>query len=259
MIAVPGFERRRHISRHIRDLIRNQEAKRGLLIAFEGPDGSGKTTQRKLFKSWLKSEGQDVITTKWNSSELMKPVVKARKAAHSLSPQEYSLLHAADFRYRLETDILPALWEGKTVIADRYLFTALARDSARGLPLDWLLKIYSPVFWPDMVLYFSVSPEVSGARIAADRDPSFYEAGQDVTNLSDPQESYQQFISRVIREYESLALIFRFAMVDAAQPIYEQHRVVRSLYLGDRRRPWADRNEEALVDWLVQNPRLAGE
>src|SRR5256885_2121977 len=100
--------------------------RRGLLIAFEGPDGSGKTTQRKLFKSWLKSEGHDVFTTKWNSSMLVKPLVKARKAARSLSPEEFCLLHAADFRYRLETEVLPALWAGKTVVADRYLFTALA-------------------------------------------------------------------------------------------------------------------------------------
>src|SRR5438128_9201291 len=85
---------------------------RGLLIAFEGPDGSGKTTQRKLFKNWLKSEGQDVVTTKWNSSALVKPLVKARKLARSLSPEEFCLLHAADFRYRLENEVLPALWRG---------------------------------------------------------------------------------------------------------------------------------------------------
>src|SRR5947207_4237658 len=172
------------------ELIQSREQKRGLLIAFEGPDGSGKTTQRKLFKSWLKSEGHDVVTTKWNSSMLVKPLVKARKAARSLSPEEFCLLHAADFRYRLETEVLPALWAGKTVVADRYLFTALARDAARGLELDWLLEVYHPLFWPDMVFYFSVSPETSGKRIAAERAPTYYEAGQDVTEIADPLESY---------------------------------------------------------------------
>jgi dTMP kinase len=82
-----------------------------------------------------------VVTTKWNSSPVVKPLVKARKAARSLSPEEFCLLHAADFRHRLETEILPALWEGKTVIADRYLFTALARDAARGLERDWILHL----------------------------------------------------------------------------------------------------------------------
>ncbi len=257
MNGVTGLRRRREIGRRIHDLISAREQTRGLLIAFEGPDGSGKTTQRKLFKTWLRSEGQEVVTTKWNSSLLVKPVVKARKAAHALSPEEFSLLHAADFRYRLETEILPALWGGKTVVADRYLFTGLARDSARGLELDTLLTFYSPLFWPDIVFYFSVSPQTSGQRIAATREPKFYEAGQDVTEIEDPLESYFRFITRVIREYESLALIFQFVTVDAEQSIYEQHRTIRDLYQSGRRRPWLERNREALVDWLVQNPRLA--
>ena len=135
--------------------------RRGLLVAFEGPDGSGKTTQRKLFKTWLKSEGYDVTTTKWNSSDLIKPIIKSRKAVRALSPEEFSLLHAADFRHRVEQKILPALWAGRLVIADRFLFTGLARDVARGLDLDWVLKLYQPLVWPDIVFYFSVSPGTS--------------------------------------------------------------------------------------------------
>src|SRR5256885_12509672 len=84
--------------------------RRGLLIAFEGPDGSGKTTQRKLFRTWLRAEGYDVVTTKWNSSELIKPLIKSRKSIHALSPEEFSLLHSADFRHRVEQEVLPALW-----------------------------------------------------------------------------------------------------------------------------------------------------
>ena len=143
--------------------------RRGLLVAFEGPDGSGKTTQRKLFKTWLKSEGYDVVTTKWNSSDLIKPIIKSRKAVRALSPEEFSLLHGADFRHRVEQVILPALWDGKLVIADRFLFTGLARDVARGLDLDWVLKLYQPLLWPDLVFYFSVSPVTSGKRVTAMR------------------------------------------------------------------------------------------
>src|SRR4026209_2579802 len=119
--------------------------RRGLLVAFEGPDGSGKTTQRKLFKTALKADGYDVVTTKWNSSDLIKPIIKSRKAVRVLSPEEFSLLHGADFRHRVEQVILPALWEGKLVIADRFLLTGLARDVARGLDLDWVLKLYQPL------------------------------------------------------------------------------------------------------------------
>ena len=92
------------------------------------PTDPGKTTQRKLFKTWLKAEGYDVVTTKWNSSDLIKPIIKSRKAVRALSPEEFSLLHAADFRHRVEHKILPALWNGQLVIADRFLFTGLARD-----------------------------------------------------------------------------------------------------------------------------------
>jgi dTMP kinase len=229
----------------------NPKERRGLLVAFEGPDGSGKTTQRKLFKTWLKAEGYDVVTTKWNSSELIKPLIRSRKAVRALSPEEFSLLHAADFRHRVEQVILPALWAGKLVIADRFLFTGLARDVARGLDFDWVLKLYQPLVWPDMVFYFSVSPITSGRRVTATRTPNFYEAGQDVTDLPDPVESYQRFISRVIREYESLALVFNFVTVDAEQSISEQHHHIRNLFREGAGCPWSDWNVDAVSEWLA--------
>src|SRR5213592_4741136 len=98
-MTAPARARSRLTTKRLEELVRAREEKRGLLIAFEGPDGSGKTTQRKLFKSWLTGEGHDVVTTKWNSSLFVKPLVRARKEARSLSPEEFSLLHAADFRY----------------------------------------------------------------------------------------------------------------------------------------------------------------
>src|SRR5712691_2979659 len=181
----------RQTRQRIREHFANPTERRGLLIAFEGPDGSGKTTQRKLFKTWLKSEGHDVVTTKWNSSDLIKPLIKSRKAIHVLSAEEFSLLHAADFRHRVEQEILPALWDGKLVIADRFLFTGLARDVVRGLDLGWVLKLYQPLLWPDLVFYFSVTAATSGQRVTATRLPTFYEAGQDVTSVEDPVARFQ--------------------------------------------------------------------
>ena len=248
-------ENPKQLARRLCDQIQNRGKDRGLLIAFEGPDGSGKTTQRKLFKEWLVGEGYDVVTTKWNSSKLIKPIIKARKNMRSINQQEFCLLHAADFRHRLENEMMPALVAGKMVVADRFLFTALARDAARGLELDWLLHIYSPLYWPDIVFYFSVSPETSGKRIAATRTPKYYEAGQDVTNINDPFESYRLFISRVIQEYEALAVIFKFITIDAEKPIYDQHLLIRKLFQESRERPWPEWNEEAIADWANMMPR----
>jgi dTMP kinase len=236
--------------RTLRQLIAAREASRGLLIAFEGPDGSGKTTQRKLLKTWLDSKGHQVVSTRWASSPLVKPLLKSRKKIRALSTEEYSLLHAVDFRHRLETSILPALWAGKTVLADRYLFTALARDAARGLELDWLLHAYSPLLWPDLVIYFSMTPEDSQRRIASTRSPHFYEAGQDVTGIDDPLASYGQFIDRVVTEYENLALIFKFVTVDAGEAVYRQHTQVRELVAAAEKRPWPAFSSDAVEEWL---------
>ncbi len=250
MAKLVSLEAHRQAGKKLRELLKKQEEKRGFLIAFEGPDGSGKTTQRKLFKNWLKSEGHEVVTTKWNSSPLISPLIKSRKAARSFSPEEFCLLHAADFHYRLENVVLPALWQGKMVVADRYLFTALARDAARGLELSWLLNVFHPLVWPDVVFYFSVSPETSAKRIASTRAPKYYESGQDVTNLEDPFDSYKQFISRVIYEYQQLAVIFEFVTVDAERSIYDQHTKIRELFETNRKKPWAELNAEPLLDWL---------
>lgn len=239
-------------------VIRKRDSRRGRLIAFEGPEGSGKTTQLRLLKTWLTSEGHDVVTSRWASSRLVKPLIKARKRLRVLSAEEYSLLHAVDFRHRLDTVILPALWAGKTVIADRYLFTALARDAARGLEFDWLLHVYAPLVWPDVVVYFALDPLDSSRRVAATRAPRFYESGQDVTGIEDRLTSYRQFIHRVIAEYDQLAVIFQFVKVDADQLVYRQHQQVRRIVQGAARRPWAKFSAEALTEWLTRHPDLAG-
>jgi dTMP kinase len=238
----------------IEQMIVRRDRTRGLLIAFEGPDGSGKTTQRKLLRAWLESQGRAVVSTRWASSPLIKPLIRARKKIRALSPLEYSLLHAIDVRHRIETEILPALWAGKTVLADRYLFAALARDAARGLELDWLLHAYAPLLWPDVVLYFSMRPHVSSRRVAATRKPRFYESGQDVTGIDDVLMSYQSFIDRVIREYDNLSAIFKFATVNAEDAVYRQHQRVRRITQEAARKPWLEYSVDAVAEWLQHDP-----
>jgi len=207
-----------------------EEGDPGLLVAFEGVDGSGKTTQRKLLKAWLEDNGEEVVSTKWNSSPLFKGLIRAKKAAHLLNPVSYAVLHAADFRYRLETVIRPALSQGKIVLADRYVFTGIARDVARGMTRDRARSLYFSVRKPNLVFYFSAHPLTTAQRIAASREMKFYEAGQDVTGLPDPLESYLRFAPAVMREYMQLHREFGFIIVNAEQPICEQHRFIRNTY-----------------------------
>jgi len=194
-----------------------------------------------------------VVTTKWNSSLLVKPLVKARKLARSLSPEEFCLLHAADFRYRLENEVLPALWRGQTV--NRGPLPVHRTGPRRGARLDfeWLLDVYDPPFWPDIVFYFAVSPKppANASRPTARRTST---RPARIHRHRRPFRSYTHFIGRVIQEYEALAHIFQFVTVDAEQPIFDQHREIRGLYEHGRRRPWDQRNQKALIDWMSPSP-----
>src|SRR5207244_13484676 len=106
--------------------------------------------------------------------------------------------------------------------------------------------------WPDLVFDLPVSAATSGLRVTTTRTPNFYEAGQDVTDLADPVESYQRFITRVIREYESLALIFNFVTIDAERSIRDQHDELRRLFREGAERPWSDWNLDAVTEWLAR-------
>ena len=173
---------------------------KGTLICVEGIDGSGKSTQLLLLRDWLKSIGQDVIFTEWNSSELISQTTKLAKKKNMLSPRTFSLLHAVDFADRLKQVIDPALKAGFIVLADRYAYTAFARDVARGVDKNWVREVYNFAIKPDLAIYFDIAPKDAMERICANRAPKFYEAGMDLKLSNDPYESYLIFQDRVTKE-----------------------------------------------------------
>ena len=200
----------------------------GRLIAVEGIDGSGKSTQVHLLEQWLRYGGLRVFKTEWNSSDVVKEITSKGKKNAALTPTTFSLLHATDFADRYERNILPLLHAGYWVVADRYIYTAYARDAARGCHPEWIRRLYSFARKPDIVLYFRVPADVAMERILAGRPKlKYYEAGMDLNLSEDIFESYKVFQGRIMKEYESVAGLEGFAAIDGSLPIEEQQRMVR--------------------------------
>src|SRR5437867_7139878 len=202
----------------------------GKLIIVEGIDGSGKSTQLDLLRKWLMSQNYLVAFSEWNSSPLVNRITKRGKKLKLLSPTSFSLIHAADFVDRLERQIIPALEAGAIVLADRYVYTAFARDVARGVDPQWVRTEYSMAPRPDLALYFRVPIEVSLERILSGRaNPKYHEAGMDLGLSKDPIESYKLFQGRVLDIYDSVAREFDLKVIDATPEIDEQQRLVRRM------------------------------
>ena len=200
---------------------------KGTLICVEGIDGSGKSTQLKILHDWLLQTTEDVIFTEWNSSRLISQTTKLAKKKFMLSPRTFSILHAVDFADRLEQTIIPALKAGFIVLADRYAYTAFARDVARGVDADWVRNMYGFAIQPDLIVYFKVPVDVSLKRICSNRQPKFYEAGMDLQLSVDPYESYRIFQGRVIYEYDRMVDEYDFYKMDATAGIHEQQKKFR--------------------------------
>ncbi len=171
-----------------------------------------------------------MFVTEWNSSALVKAATKTGKKKNSLTPMTFSLLHATDFADRLLYNIIPPLKAGMIVLADRYAYTAFARDAARGVDRRWVRELYSFAVRPDMAVYFRVPIEVSTDRLLARRVKlKFYEAGLDMGWSGNAIESFRIFQGKVLDEYDRLITEFDLSVVNATGSITEQQRTFRKV------------------------------
>jgi dTMP kinase len=214
----------------------------GKLIVVEGIDGSGKSTQAALLHKWLVARDVPVFFTEWNSSLLVKNATKAGKKKARLTPATFSLLHATDFADRLFYQIIPPLKAGMVVIADRYAFTAFARDTARGVDRQWVRALYNFAYKPDIAFYFKVPVTVSLERLLSARAKiKFYEAGLDTGLSKDPQECFLMFQQLVLNQYDDMTDEFDLYVMDAEDSIDHQQRRVREMVeqkMADYLRPY---------------------
>lgn len=192
----------------------------GRLIIVEGIDGSGKSTQLQLLHKWLEADGQSVFFTEWNSSALVNETIKRGKKKNLLTPTTFSILHATDFADRLAHLIIPPLKAGMIVLADRYVYTAFARDVVRGVHPQWVRDLYGFAPRPDLAFYFRVPIEISLKRILIGRAQlKFHEAGMDLNLSDDPIESFRKFQSMVLDEYDRISVEFGLTIMDATEAI----------------------------------------
>ena len=220
MIVVQVTENNNH------NKIKSDES--GVLIVVEGIDGSGKSTQIHLVDRWLNSKGYDVFFTEWNSSETVREITSKGKKKVRLTPMTFSLLHSTDFADRYEKNIYPLLRAGYIVLADRYIYTALARDTVRGCDKSWVRNMYSYARKPDLTFYFRVPIETAVNRIISGRPKlKHYEAGMDLGLSKDEYESYRIFQGRIVDEYESMVDDENFIVIDGTLDIEKQQNNVR--------------------------------
>ena len=200
----------------------------GKLIAVEGLDGSGKSTQVYLLKRWLEMRGLKVFFTEWNSSLLVKDATRKGKKRQLLTPTTFSLVHCTDFADRFERQILPLLRAGYIVLADRYMYTAFARDSVRGCDPRWLRTMYSFAAVPDITFFFDTPLAVSLERILSGRPQlKYFEAGMDLNLADNEEESFRIFQGKIYDEYKKMVAPEHFVVMNGLLPVEKQQAMVR--------------------------------
>ena len=191
----------------------------GKLIAIEGTDGVGRSTQIQLLREWLEVRGYGVVETGWTRSTLMQPTIELAKASNTLNKLTFVLLYATDFADRLEKEIIPALKAGFVVLSDRYIFTALARAGVRGVDRQWLRNLYRFAIAPHMVFYLNIDVKSLIGRVLESRGMDFWESGMDLKQGDDIYDSFRTYQNKLLKEYASMADEFLFRVVDARRSV----------------------------------------
>lgn len=200
----------------------------GKLIVIEGTDGVGRSTQTELVRNWLAVEGYGVMVTEWKSSQLISRAIDKAKSKNALNTVTFSLLYATDLADRLHNIILPALRAGLIVIADRYYYTAFARDVVRGADPAWVRKLYGFAVEPDLVFYLKMPLEPLLRRIITTRGGlDFYESGRDIGMSTDLYQSFKLYQSKILQEYEHMVDEYNFSVVSADEPLETVQKILR--------------------------------
>jgi dTMP kinase len=191
----------------------------GKLIAVEGTDGVGRSTQISLLREWLEVQGYGVVETGWTRSPLMQPTIDLAKSSNTLNKLTFMLLYACDFADRLEKEVIPALKAGFVVLADRYIYTALARAGVRGVDRQWIRNLYGFAIAPHQVFYLKIDVDTLARRVLERGGMDYWESGMDMKAGDDIYESFRTYQRQLLKEYNLMSDEFAFRVLDGKRPV----------------------------------------
>ena len=212
-IVIPPRSRRRFYGHGIPRVELDDLA--GKLIVVEGADGSGRSTQIAMLVEWLEGGGHGTTQVGLKRSTLVSEELDQAQQGNILSRSTLSLFYATDFADQLENIILPALKAGFIVLADRYIYTLMARDMVRGMDEAWLKNMYGIALEPDVVFYLNVPPEELVQRnFAKNLALDYWESGMDIGLSRDMFDSFMQYQRAMEKIFRHLQTIYGFTIVD---------------------------------------------
>jgi dTMP kinase len=191
----------------------------GKIIALEGTDGAGRSTQIRLLREWLEVKGYGVVETGWTRSPLMQPTIELAKSSNTLNKLTFVLLYACDFADRLEKEIIPALKAGFIVLTDRYIYTAIARAGVRGVDSQWIRQLYGFAIAPHLIFYLKIDADALARRVLEAGGMAYWESGMDMKAGDDIYDSFRSYQRQLLKEYAAMADEFGFRVLDARKPV----------------------------------------
>jgi dTMP kinase len=200
----------------------------GTLIVLEGLDGSGRSTQIALLQEWLESEGFAVQTSGLRRSNLVGRDIDELLAKNAVTRLTLALMYATDFFDQLEHRIVPALRSGTVVLADRFIFTLIARSVVRGINRDYLTGLYAMALRPNLTFWLNVRPETAFAReFKKAQAISYWEAGRDMSLSHDLYWSFVRYQTMIKREFEVMAKKNSFIELDGESSVSSVNKLLR--------------------------------
>jgi len=212
---------------------------KGHLIVIEGPDASGRSTHAQAIQKRLEADGHAVITTGLKRSELISYGIMQAKANLGIGRRTLGLFYAADFADQLENKIIPSLEAGYIVLADRYIYTLIARNDVRGIPRRWSRDLFGFALKPDLIFYLDVSPlELVHRVFQKFSSLDYYESGMDLGLSDDMYKSFMNYQTRIAKEFQKMKATFGLEFLDGDRPIEE-----------------VDAELQEKIDWYLSNSK----